>query len=396
MMLQKPLKVKEPEKIIKQPPQQKIPEPIELPVISQIKKSEQVPEQQPQTQQISIIKIGDEQFINEEPPQCKIIYSLDSVINNNTVKDLVIVAENDSCTICRKPSTEDNPKTIFKCKHWTCFKCTNQKTPVCPICEKHKYVKLPLNTDKSETYDSFIRNSFGKQGLIKSIKAELSIEQKLYLNFHLVKNYDLSENTYKLTIDSLYKKNITLPIIYHCLNVKTRNGLYNLGLTNMHIYDKRFTIDTEILKKYGIDKDYINERAEIEGFPVIYLRRTDEEIETTPVEAMFRNGYILTDFIDLGWYSEDFVKENVPPVIYSNVIKTATDRGMKSDTVNEIFKVKPEHLKYYGISLKTKDSPKIVTKKPVQETKSGLILSNSMILKNLIDQKTKKKSGFTK
>ncbi len=367
--------------------------------------------------QINAIKINDELFRNEDPPPCKVVYKQDN--NNSVTKDIVIIAENDVCTICKRPSSEDNPKTIFKCKHWSCFKCINQKTPVCPICEKHSYIKLPLNTGTSKTYESFINNALGQQGLIKSVKTELSLEQKIYLKLKSVKEldkgYDLSGDTFGLTIDSLSKKGFTLPMIYHCLNVKTRISLYSLGLTNMNLYDKRFTEDTEILKKYGIDRNFINDRASIEGYPVIYLVQLDAERETTPAEAMFRGGYNLIDFIDLGWYSGAFVEDRVPPNIYYSLIKRAIDKGMKVEKVYELFKIDQKHLSFYGLQdlkerikgvskiqkpISQKQSPISQKQSPISlkqiqspQTKTSMLISNSLRLKDSIE---KKKSFFKK
>lgn len=297
-------------------------------------------------QETSFIFIDGEMFIDEDPPPCKIIYKM----NNTKKQDIVIIAENDSCVICKKVSSDDQPKTIFGCKHWTCYKCTNPKTPVCPICNKHRYVKLPLNTDSSKEYNEIIRNKLGKQGLIKGVNEKLSIEQNIYMKFKMVKDNDLSETSYGITIDDLIKNNFTLPMLYNCLNIKTRNRLDELGFTVTHLYSRRFVSDINMLKNYGIDRNYIMGRAKTEGYPVIYMVNTDEDVEVTPLEAMLRGGYSLGDFISLGWYSNDFITDEAPRYVFFNVIKNAVCNGMRFEKVVELFKIENAHLRHYQLT----------------------------------------------
>jgi hypothetical protein len=247
-------------------------------------------------------------------------------------------------------------------------------------------VKLPLNTDKSSDYGNIIRNELGKQGLIQGEQAKMTMEQKLYLKFKLINDNDFSENTYGLTIDDLIGKDFTLSIIFYCLNVKTRSSLDKLGFKLMHLYNRKVVGEINVLRSYGIDRIYVMNKAKIEGYPVIHLFNVEDDVETTPLEAMVRGGYSLKDFISMGWYSEGFIEDGATPAIYYNVIRNAFCTGMKFDKVRELFRIHNDHLDFYKLSNieELLNKLKVVNYKPEPILKTTLL--NSIKTKNNLQQ----------
>ncbi len=320
-----------------------------------------VKEQTKLREDVEIVVINGDEYINSKPPKCTTVYSASSYHDQ---QEKIFNVRNEKCLICGIRLDSNNPKTFFNCGHWLCTTCKLGKDFFCPICESYKKHDLSIDIGNSRDYSKKLEEYTGKN-VNKLLRSKpLSSKQRLYLRFIglIIDERNGASNILKLgkNIDDFIEKGFTLSQLRYNLFVTNKESLTGLGFRIRHLYEdkkKKFVDDVDCLVDYGITKDYIMERSKIEGNP--FWIKTDPllgskfKIGCSVVERLFRNDFSLNDFIKLGWKSQDLIQQGVPANIYNGLIDDAVFNGMLYKDIETKFDIKPFHLEMFGCKYKT-------------------------------------------